>query len=95
MGYAHHQLGRHDEAITCFRTAVGIMDGLSAGYHQAPMLINLGDACHAAGDDDGARQAWQKALAIFDDLHHADAEQARARLSGLQAPRQLFSEQAR
>jgi tetratricopeptide (TPR) repeat protein len=95
MGYAHHQLGRHDEAISCFRTAVGIMDGLSAGYHQAPMLINLGDACHAAGDDDGARQAWLKALAILDDLRHADAGQARARLSGLQASRQLFSEQAR
>jgi len=82
MGYAHHQLGRLAESVSCYRTAVGMLDGLNAGCHQAPILIHLGDACHAAGEPDAARQAWQRALTLLEDLKHPDAEQARARLSG-------------
>ena len=44
------------------------------------MLVHLGDAYHAAGDLDQARQAWEQALAILEDLHHSDADQVRARL---------------
>jgi hypothetical protein len=34
----------------------------------------------AAGDLPQARQAWQQALAIFEDLQHPDAEKVRAKL---------------
>ena len=34
------------------------------------MLVHLGDAYHAAGDPEQARQAWQEALAILEDLNH-------------------------
>ena len=46
------------------------------------MLVHLGDAYHAAGEPDHARQAWQEALAILEDLNHSDADQVRARLRG-------------
>jgi DNA-binding SARP family transcriptional activator/Flp pilus assembly protein TadD len=82
MGYAHYQLGRYGEAIRCLRTATQIMDGLSAGLHEPPLLIHLGDACEAAGDHESARQAWLKALAILEELRQPEADQVRARLSG-------------
>jgi hypothetical protein len=34
------------------------------------------------GDREAARASWQEALAILDDLGHADADQVRARLAG-------------
>jgi tetratricopeptide (TPR) repeat protein len=82
MGYAHYQLGRYGEAIRCLRTATQIMSGLSAGLHEPPLLIHLGDACEAAGDHESARQAWLKALTILEELRQPDAAHVRARLSG-------------
>ena len=46
------------------------------------MLIHLGDAYHAARVPTRARNAWQKALDILEDLKHSDAELVRARLLG-------------
>jgi len=51
-------------------------------YYETTMLVHLGDAYHAAGDLDHARQAWQEALAILENLNHSDADQVRARLDG-------------
>jgi transcriptional regulator with XRE-family HTH domain len=34
-----------------------------------------------------AREAWQQALAIFDDIQHPDADQVRAKLVGQSTPR--------
>jgi DNA-binding SARP family transcriptional activator/tetratricopeptide (TPR) repeat protein len=82
LGYALLHLGRLDEAISCLRTAVNILEGLRTGYYLTTMLVHLGDAYHAAGDPEHARQAWQDALAILEDLNHSDASQVRARLDG-------------
>jgi len=82
LGYALLHLGRLDEAISCLRTAVNILEGLRTGYYLTTMLVHLGDAYHAAGDLEHARQAWQDALAILEDLNHSDASQVRARLEG-------------
>ena len=82
MGYALLHLGRLDEAIGCLRTALRHHRGLRPGYYQTTMLVHLGDAYHAAGDLGLARQAWQDALAILEDLNHSDADQVRARLHG-------------
>jgi hypothetical protein len=35
---------------------------------------------HAGGDHEAARDAWQHALAILDDLEHPDADTVRAKL---------------
>ena len=82
LGYSLLHLGRLEEAISCLRTAVSLIKVLPTGYYQTTMLLHLGDAYHAAGDLDHARQAWQEALAILEDLNHSDANQVRARLRG-------------
>ena len=82
LGYSLLHLGRLDEAISCLRTAVGLIESLRTGYYLTTMLVHLGDAYHAAGEPDHARQAWQEALAILEDLNHSDADQVRARLDG-------------
>jgi hypothetical protein len=38
------------------------------------------DARHDVGELPRAWQAWQQALAIFEEIRHADAEQVRAKL---------------
>jgi predicted negative regulator of RcsB-dependent stress response len=48
---------------------------------EANALSHLGDIRHTAGDLAQARQAWQQALAIFDDLQHPDVGQVRAKLA--------------
>lgn len=46
-------------------------------------MADLGDACLIVEDVLAARQAWQEALDILDDLGHPDADQLRDRLAGL------------
>jgi tetratricopeptide (TPR) repeat protein/transcriptional regulator with XRE-family HTH domain len=82
VGYVLLNLRRYDEAINALRTAVGLIEELRLGYYQTTMLIHLGDAYHAAGVPTLARNAWQKALDILEDLKHTDAELVRARLLG-------------
>ncbi len=86
LGYSLLHLGRLEEAISCLRTAVGLIEVLRTGYYQTAMLVHLGDAYHAAGQLPQARQAWQEALAILEDLSHSDADQVRARLDGEEPP---------
>ena len=64
---------------TCYRD-------LGDRYNEADTLTHLGDTHHAAGDPDAARDAWQQALTILDELDHPDADQVRAKLGGLTGP---------
>lgn len=43
-------------------------------YHGADALAHLGDALHAAGHLAAARDAWQQAVEILDELDHPDAK---------------------
>ena len=83
VGYVLFHLGRFDEAITHIRTALRTVEGMAAGYYQTTWLVHLGDAYHAVGDVDQARQAWEQALDILEHLHHSDADQVRALLAAL------------
>jgi predicted negative regulator of RcsB-dependent stress response len=51
-------------------------------YLQSMTLTHIGDIHHDAGELAQARQAWEQALAIFDDIKHPEAEQVRAKLAG-------------
>jgi hypothetical protein len=42
-----------------------------------------GDTHHAVGDHNAARDAWEQAQAIYEDLQHPDAEQVRLKLKSL------------
>jgi len=84
LGYAHHHLGRHGEAITSFERSVALLRALGDRYYEAVVLTHLGDVHHAAGQTDTAVQVWRCALIILDDLDHPDADQVRANLHDLQ-----------
>jgi DNA-binding SARP family transcriptional activator len=83
LGYAHHQLGEHRPAIDCYRHALRLARELGNRYIETEALAQLGDSYHALGDTEAAGTAWQDALAILEDLGHPDADEVRARLSGL------------
>jgi DNA-binding SARP family transcriptional activator/Tfp pilus assembly protein PilF len=83
LGYAHHHLGDYSEAAACYHRALDLFRGDGDRFHEADTLTHLGDTQHASGDDERARETWRQALAILDDLGHADADQLRARLNGV------------
>jgi tetratricopeptide (TPR) repeat protein len=95
LGYAEHQLGRLADAIDCYESALALVREVGDRFAEADYLIRLGDAHDAAGSPALARQAWERALDIFDSLRHDYAGKARHRLlllpssggSGHEAPR--------
>ncbi|MEU8869485.1 AfsR/SARP family transcriptional regulator [Streptomyces umbrinus] len=82
-GYAHHQLGQHQQAIDCYRQALELYRDLGERFGEAETLTGLGDTHLAADETATARRTWQRALAILDDLGHSDAAQVRSKLNGL------------
>jgi tetratricopeptide (TPR) repeat protein len=80
LGYAHHHLGHYPEAIACYQRSLSILEAEGDRFRQTNILTHIGDTHHADGQWRAARQAWQQALVILDDLHHPDAEQIRAKL---------------
>jgi tetratricopeptide (TPR) repeat protein len=80
VGYAYHHLGRHARAASCFCRAIDLYRSIGARYHEAEVLVHLGDAQHITGDP-AARKSWQQALTILEGLDHADADSVRARLA--------------
>jgi tetratricopeptide (TPR) repeat protein len=87
LGYAHHHLGRHAAAVTCYWRAVALYRQLGDHFREATTFINLGDAHTADGNTAGARHAWQQALAILEQLEHPDAAGVRGKLAA-QRPQQ-------
>ncbi len=71
------------EQVSPAPPAPGVTPEALASHQQALNWFevdHLGDNSRAAGDLDEARNAWQQALDIFDDLHRPDAERVRAKL---------------
>ncbi len=83
LAYVHSHLGHHADAADCYRQAVELYAELGFRYKKAETLTYVGDAHHAGGNIPAARTAWTQALTALDDLHHADAEQVRAKLRRL------------
>ncbi|MEQ4726147.1 hypothetical protein [Nonomuraea sp. B19D2] len=50
-------------------------------YDEADVLTRIGDSHSALGDQEAAREAWQQALSIFEELVQPDAELLRAKLA--------------
>jgi tetratricopeptide (TPR) repeat protein len=92
IAYAHQHLGHYSQAIDCYQRAQRLHSGNR--YKQAGTTIRLGDAHHEAGDPAAARNAWQQALKILDELHHTEAAQVRASLNSLPPLRGPQSKQA-
>ncbi|GAA2571404.1 hypothetical protein GCM10010435_52120 [Winogradskya consettensis] len=88
LGYAHHLLGRHAEAIACYRRAHTLYREVGDRYYEPDPLIKLGETHRATGDLDAARDAWEDALAILDDIGRPEADAVRAGLATLGSTRQ-------
>jgi len=80
LQFVHKLRGDFRTAIYCGQQALSVRppDRTAA---RAEYLTDLGDNYEAVGDLDNARRTWRDALQIFDDLHHPQAEDLRARLS--------------
>jgi DNA-binding SARP family transcriptional activator/Tfp pilus assembly protein PilF len=81
LGLAHHRLGDYAEAVRCYSRAADLRAEVGNRYRQAETLSCLGDTHQSAGHPEAARDAWLRALAILDDLHHPDAARVRAKLA--------------
>jgi hypothetical protein len=59
---------------------------LDARYGEADILTHLGDTHQITGNPQAAREAWQQALSILEELEHPEAEQVRNKLAVLDMP---------
>ena len=89
LGLVHSRLGEHRQAISCYRQALVLAQQRKSSLARnwlASLLADYGDACRAAGDLPAARQAWQQALQIRDELGLPDTRRIRARLKHASPP---------
>jgi transcriptional regulator with XRE-family HTH domain/tetratricopeptide (TPR) repeat protein len=83
LGYIYQQLCDYSEAFTSYQRAIGLFREAGAQYPAAQSLSRLGDAHHAVGDNQAARDAWQQALDILDALAHPGAMPIRNKLESV------------
>ncbi|MDI1459720.1 BTAD domain-containing putative transcriptional regulator [Catellatospora sp. KI3] len=83
LGYAYLRLERFELAAERLREAVELFGQIDDRHGTADALDHLGECLAATGEQSRAADAWQRALAILEELGHEDAELVRGRLSGL------------
>ena len=86
LGYANYRAGYYDDAAACYQDTLDLLDVSHDSYHVAETLTSLGDCHRAAGRTTAAREAWERALAILDEMQHPDAESLRGKLGQLAPP---------
>ncbi|GGM95212.1 SARP family transcriptional regulator [Lentzea pudingi] len=85
IAYNLHHDGDFSGAIEHYRQSLEVFTAIGEQFEIATTLVNLGDTHLATGGVNEARRVWQEALEIYERLNHADAAQARARLTALPA----------
>ena len=80
LAEACHRQGRISDALDHYRQAQGIFREIGDQRTEASILVELGQAQRAGGQADAARQSWQAALDMFEELGDARAEQVRSQL---------------
>jgi tetratricopeptide (TPR) repeat protein len=85
LAYICHQAGDDGQAIIQYRLAAHQLRRLGALHAAADVLGRLGDACQAAADTTGARDAWQQAIQILDGMQHPGAQETLVKLRQLEA----------
>jgi tetratricopeptide (TPR) repeat protein len=83
LGYINQRCGRYDESDAQLNQAARLREARGEQFDLAGTLTRLGDTSLAAGRGGAARQAWERAAKILDDLEHPQAEQVRERLHAL------------
>jgi tetratricopeptide (TPR) repeat protein len=83
LGYIEFHLGNFARSAAHFESALGLCRDRGDRLNEAEILAHVGDMRHAADELPQAREAWQQALAILDDIQHPDAGNVRAKLAGM------------
>jgi DNA-binding SARP family transcriptional activator/tetratricopeptide (TPR) repeat protein len=86
LGESRHLLGQYRQAIDCHLRAIALGQEIGSRASEAEVLTRLGDSAHAAGDPVAARQAWDNALVILDELRLPQASSVRERMGRLGRP---------
>ncbi|MBO0838234.1 MAG: tetratricopeptide repeat protein, partial [Actinobacteria bacterium] len=81
LGLVEQVLGDFTAAVTGFRHALDLARKADDRLHEADVFAHLGDIHHAQGKTPGAHEAWSRALAIFDEIQHPDADRVRGKLA--------------
>lgn len=82
-GDINRRLGAYTEAIKHFHKALDLDRELGDRYWEAKVLEQLGMTHADLGEKDKARAAFQSAVAIFSDIHRADAQRVAGLLQAL------------
>jgi predicted negative regulator of RcsB-dependent stress response len=83
LGYVHHQMGDHQQAIAYYRQLLDHCVQVGDRHNEGAVLDTLGDVLLSAGDADGARKAWVRALPILEEIEHTEAGLLRAKITSL------------
>jgi DNA-binding SARP family transcriptional activator/tetratricopeptide (TPR) repeat protein len=80
LGWTYAQLGDYARSIECFERSIELSRGLADKFNEADTLVNLAKTYELADEPHKARAARQRALTIFEEIGHPDAEAVRAQL---------------
>ena len=83
IGFIHYSWGNYAEALRNYSEALDVRRLKGDYFLQAHALTMLGDTRLAMGEPAVAKDLWQQALVILDNLAHRDAAGVRERLEGL------------
>jgi tetratricopeptide (TPR) repeat protein len=86
IGEAYQELGKQEEAISHLQQARVIRHALGERWGEARTLYTLGESLCQVGHGNAARESWEHALAIFEDLKSPLAREVRARLEAPTCP---------
>lgn len=87
LGRAYLDLGRSDEAVSDFQSALAVRQAAGERHGQAVTLLFLGRVYRRIGKIEDARRCWGNAQAIFEDLgDEARMTEIRVELMSLSVP---------
>jgi tetratricopeptide (TPR) repeat protein/transcriptional regulator with XRE-family HTH domain len=83
LGFVYQRLGEYAEAVRCYSRALEL--GAASGNRLlvANTLGHLAQTHRSAGDATAARAAWLRALDVYEDLRHRDADKVRGKIREL------------
>ena len=81
LGYIEHRLSNFSDATACYERALEMARRAGFRWLEGDIKDHLGDTKHAVGELPQAREAWQQALAIFEDQQRPEADRVRAKLA--------------
>lgn len=80
LGYISFRLGETEHALHLYMTALELRKAIGHRYGEAITLDRLGDTYEARGDLDAARERWQEALVILEEMADPGADAVRAKV---------------